>query len=264
MKATDASVDILVHNREAWNRESANGNKWTIPVDHNLVEAAGRGEWSVLLTPTIPVPRDWFGDLRGRRVLCLASGGGQQAPIFAAAGAQVTLIDNSPAQLGADRLVAEREGLNIRLEQGDMRDLSRFGDASFDLIFHPVSNIFVDNVRIVWKECARVLEIGGTLLAGIMNPLLNIFDLEKVDRTGEIEVRYRIPYSDIGQLPADQLKAKIDSGEPLEFAHSLDDQIGGQIAAGFSIEGFFEDISGWDFLDENISTFIATKAVRRR
>jgi len=257
-------VDILAHNREAWNKESAKGNKWTIPVDHAAIEAARRGEWSVLLTPTIPVPRDWFGDMRGKRVLCLASGGGQQAPIFAAAGARVTLIDNSPYQLNADRHVAEREGLTLRLEQGDMRDLSRFADSSFDLIFHPVSNIFVDNVRIVWKECARVLEVGGSLLAGIMNPFLNIFDLEKVDRTGEVEVRYKIPYSDLEQLPPDQLKAKIDSGEPLEFAHSLDDQIGGQIAVGFSIEGFFEDISGWDFLDDTISTFIATKAVRRR
>ena len=106
------------------------------------IKAAKAGDWEVLLTPTKIVPQDWFGDIRGKDLLGLASGGGQQVPIFAAAGARVTSFDNSATQLAKDRLVAEREGLEVRFEQGDMADLSRFDDASFDLIFHPVSNVF--------------------------------------------------------------------------------------------------------------------------
>ncbi|HEY5585483.1 MAG TPA: class I SAM-dependent methyltransferase [Ruminiclostridium sp.] len=161
-------MDILNHNREAWNEQVAKGNIWTRPVDSQQIEAAKNGRWSILLTPKKPVPLEWFAELNDKKVLCLASGGGQQGPILAATGAKVTVFDNSPTQLEQDRMVSEREGLAITLEQGDMRDLSRFKDECFDLIFHPVSNCFIDDVNIVWKECYRVLKKGGVLLAGFM------------------------------------------------------------------------------------------------
>ena len=255
-------MDIVSHNREAWNKEVSEGNKWTIPVSGEEIARARKGEWSVLLTPTKPVPRDWFGNLAGKDLLCLASGGGQQGPLLSAAGARVTVFDNSPAQLARDGMVAKREGLGLVLEQGDMRDLSRFGDDSYDLIFHPVSNIFVDDVLPVWKECHRVLRRGGILLAGFVNPLLYIFDLEEYDTKGEIKVRYKIPYSDVGQLPGELLASRVAAKEALEFGHSLDDLIGGQLSAGFLLAGFFEDSSDGDFLDPYINTFIATRAAK--
>ncbi|HTX73883.1 MAG TPA: class I SAM-dependent methyltransferase [Rectinemataceae bacterium] len=257
-------MNILEYNREAWTREVADGNKWTVPVDAATIDRARRGDWSLVLTPTIPVPRAWYGELRAAAVLCLASGGGQQAPVLAAAGAQVTVLDNCPAQLERDRLVAEREGFEIRLEQGDMRDLSRFADGSFDLIFHPVSNCFIDDVRIVWKECSRVLREGGRLLAGFCNPITYMFDLKAWDEKRTLTVRYRIPYSDLEQLPSEELEARMAAQAPLEFGHTLDDQIGGQIAAGFSIAGFYEDDRGGDLLDPYIKSFIATLAIKSR
>ncbi len=255
-------MDIVSYNRKAWTKEVAEGNKWTLPVSPELVAAARAGDWSVLLTPIKPVPRGWFGDLRGIDLLCLASGGGQQGPIFAAAGARVTVFDNCPAQLAADGMVAEREGLDIKLEQGDMADLSRFPDGSFDLIFHPVSNIFVEDVKPVWRECARVLRKGGVLLAGFLNPLLYIFDLEEWDRKGTLSVRYKIPYSDIAQLPPELLASRMAADEALEFGHPLADLIGGQLDAGFALTGFFEDSAGGDLLDPYIDTFIATRAIK--
>lgn len=255
-------MDFLTHNREAWNKQVEKGNIWTRPVDSRTIEEARKGKWSVLLTPTKPVPSKWFPKLDGKRILCLASGGGQQGPIFAAVGADVTVFDNSPAQLERDRMVAERDGLSINLEQGDMRDLSRFEDESFDLIFHPVSNCFVDDVNKVWKECYRVLKKGGILLAGFCNPIIYIFDMYEWEVNNKLVIRHRIPYSDIEQLPKEQLKARIASKETLEFGHSLQDQIGGQIDAGFIITGFYEDSSGGDLLDQYINTFIATRAVK--
>src|SRR5215212_11680709 len=130
-------MDVREHNREAWDNEVERCNEWTVPVGTDVIEAARRGRWEVLLTETRPVPRVWFPDLEGLDVLCLASGGGQQAPIFAAAGANVTVLDNSPGQLAQDRLVAERESLDLTTIQGDMRDLSAFAEGSFDLVFHP-------------------------------------------------------------------------------------------------------------------------------
>jgi len=255
-------MDIAAYNREAWAKEVAEGNKWTIPVDAATIERARRGDWSLLLTPTIPVPREWYGTIEGARVLCLASAGGQQGPVLAAAGARVAVLDNSPAQLERDAFVAQREGLGLELVQGDMRDLSRFADSSFDLVFHPVSNCFVDDVEIVWRECHRVLRPGGRLLAGFCNPLTYIFDLKAWDEEGALKVKYRIPYSDLEQLPKDELEERMRAKEALEFGHSLDAQIGGQIAAGFAIAGFFEDDRGGDLLDPYIKTFIATLAVK--
>ena len=149
--------DILDYNRHAWDRKVERGSPYTIPVAPEDVARARNGIWSLGLTPTKPVPVDWFPPLAGLDVLCLASGGGQQGPILAAAGANVTVFDNSPNQLAQDRTVADREGLAIETVQGDMADLSAFHDARFDLIFHPVSNVFAPDVKPVWKEAFRVL-----------------------------------------------------------------------------------------------------------
>ena len=107
----DDSRDILGYNRQAWDRQVERGNRWTVPVGPEAIARARRGDWSIVLTPTKPVPADWFPPLAGLDVLCLAGGGGQQGPILAAAGARVTVFDNSPKQLAQDRLVADREGL---------------------------------------------------------------------------------------------------------------------------------------------------------
>ena len=255
-------MDVVAYNRQAWNDQVAQGNPWTVPVSAEVVAQARLGNWAIVLTPTIPVPRPWFPDpLHGRDILCLASGGGQQGPVLAAAGAQVTVFDNSPAQLARDREVAAREGLTIRTVQGDMADLSAFADASFDLIFHPVSNLFAPDVRPVWRECYRVLRPGGALLAGFANPVRYLFDVELADQ-GILKVRHRLPYADLTDLTAEERQRYLAQGTPLEFGHTLDDQIGGQLAAGFVLTGFFEDRSPGEVFTEYLATFIATRAVK--
>ncbi|WP_042274825.1 class I SAM-dependent methyltransferase [[Clostridium] dakarense] len=255
-------MDILKHNSIAWDNEVKNKNKWTIPVTSEEVENAKNGEYTLLLTPTKAVPREWTSDLIGKNVLCLASGGGQQGPIFAALGANVTVFDNSKEQLLKDKMVSERDNLNIHLEKGDMRDLSRFEDETFDFIFHPVSNCFIDDIKVVWKECYRVLKKGGILISGFTNPLIYIFDLYEWEQNSKLVIKNHIPYSDIEQLPKDQLKERLDTNDTLEFGHSLQSQIGDQIDAGFLISGFYEDNSGGDLLDKYIDTYIATKSIK--
>lgn len=255
-------MDILKHNSIAWDNEVKNKNKWTIPVTSEEVENAKNGEYRLLLTPTKAVPRDWTSDLRGKNVLCLASGGGQQGPIFAALGANVVVFDNSKEQLSKDKMVSERDNLNIHLEKGDMRDLSRFEDETFDFIFHPVSNCFINDIKVVWKECYRVLKKGGILVSGFTNPLIYIFDSYEWEQNDKLIIKNHIPYSDIEQLPKEQLKERLDTNDTLEFGHSLQSQIGDQIDAGFLINGFYEDNSGGDLLDKYIDTYIATKSIK--
>lgn len=107
--------EITQYNKQAWNREVELGNQWTVPISPQEIEAARQGEFTFLLTRLKPVPKHWFPPLAGCLKLCLASGGGQQGALLTAAGANVTVLDNFPAQLARDREVAEREGLSIRL-----------------------------------------------------------------------------------------------------------------------------------------------------
>jgi SAM-dependent methyltransferase len=194
-------------------------------------------------------------------VLCLASGGGQQGPILAAAGAHVTVYDNSPRQLAQDRLVADREGLAIKTVLGDMANLHASPDQAFDLIVHPCSNVFAPDVRPVWRETFRVLRPGGALLSGFMNPIYYLFDYHELER-GEYRVANHIPYSDAAHLSPEMRQRLIEEEAPLEFGHTLDDLIGGQIAAGFLLAGFYEDIDPDSILAQRIPFFIATKAVK--
>jgi SAM-dependent methyltransferase len=255
-------VDVLLYNRDAWDKEVGNQNVWAVPVDSDRVMRARQGEWSVVLTPRRPVPREWFPDLEGATVLCLASGGGQQGPLLAAAGARVVVFDNSARQLGQDRLVAERDGLDIETIQGDMADLSCFGDEGFDLVFHPCSNCFSETIRPVWCECFRVLRPGGTLLAGFANPLLFCFDREK-EAHGVLELKYPVPYSDVTSLRDDERARLLEPGEPLCFGHSLEDQIGGQLEAGFVLTALYEDVHlEGDMAAPYFPGFLATRALR--
>lgn len=258
-------MNIQAYNRGAWDRQVACGNQWTIPVTADVTTAARRGQWDIYLTPSRPVPRAWFPELVGRDVLCLASGGGQQAPILAAAGANVTVLDNSPQQLRQDRFVAARDSLTIATVQGDMANLSMFPGDSFDLIVHPVSNVFVPDVRPVWREAYRVLRPGSALLAGFCNPAIYLFDWDLADRTGILQVKHALPYSDLTSLNPEERQRHIASGAALEFSHTLEDQIGGQLEVGFVLTALFEDVYGEnenDALSQYMPTFIATRAIK--
>ncbi len=254
-------MDVHDHNRRAWDALVERGNRWTIPASPEAIAAARRGEWAVVLTPTRPVPRAWFPPFIGLDVLCLASGGGQQGPILAAAGARVTVFDQSPLQLGQDRAVAEREGLEIRTVEGDMADLSAFPDASFGLVFHPCSNCFAPDVRPVWREAFRVLRSGGVLLAGIVQPILFAFDEARAEQ-GDLIGRHRLPWCDLDHLSPEELERRASEGEPVSFSHSLDAQIGGQLDAGFVLTGFFEDTWDLEPVSRWFPPYFATRALK--
>jgi len=253
-------MDVRAYNRAMWDKQVEQGNPWTIPVSPAVIAAARQGNWSVLLTETTPVPRDWFPpSLEGIDLLGLACGGGQQGPVFAALGAKVTILDNSPRQLRRDREVAEREGLAITTVEGDMRDLSMLADESFDLVFNPVSICFVPEVRPIWNEAFRVLRPGGSLLSGFNNPAMYLFSYPEMEK-GIFTVRYKLPF-DARQLSPEERADEFDENSPLEFSHSLADLVGGQLEAGFLLAALYEDTQK-SALGEYLPAYIATRAVK--
>lgn len=243
-------------NAEAIGRWIEAGWEWGIPVDHETFLRARSGSWEVVLTPTKAVPRDWFGELEGKRMLGLASGGGQQCPIFAAAGAQVTVLDYTPAQLESERLVAEREGCPITCVHADMTKPLPFPDGSFDLVFNPVSLCYVRDVEPIWREVARVLVPGGALLTGFDTVINYIVDED------EERIRWKLPFDPIANPEHAEFLAADDAG--MQFSHTLDEMLGGLLRAGFSIDDLYEDTNGEGRLHElRIPTYLAVRAVKR-
>lgn len=254
-------MDVASYNRRAWDKQVEKENRWTVPVTTEVVTAAKNDEWDVLLTPQKSVPKSWFPVLRGIDVLCLASGGGQQAPILAAAGANVTVLDNSPKQLEQDQIVARRDGLHLRSELGDMRDLTRFSKDSFDLVFNPCSVSFVPEIQSVFEEAYRVLRYGGSMMCGFVNPVRYIFDEAQLE-SGKIVVRHALPYSDDSHLTFEEKKTLQSDGEPFLFSHSLEQIIAGQLRAGFTLRDLFEDKQHGDTISEYVPVYFATLAAK--
>ena len=245
----------------------AEGWEWGKPVDHQTYLKAQDGQWSVLLTPTKPVPHEWFGSLKEKKILGLASGGGQQMPIFTAAGAECTVLDYSEKQLESERTVAEREGYRINIVRADMSKPLPFADDSFDLIFHPVSNCYIEKVESVFAEClfsaaeiARlkincILKKGGVLLCGLDIGINYIVDQK------EEKIINALPFNPL--LNEAHRKQFEESDAGWQFSHSLTEQIGGQLRAGFTLTGIYEDTNGEGGLHElHIPSFIATRAVK--
>ncbi len=244
-------------NAETIDRWAANGWEWGQPISHETFEAAKNGVWDVHLTPTKPVPHRWLGDLRNKRVLGLASGGGQQMPIFAALGAECTVLDYSARQIESEEAVARREGYFIRTIRADMTRPLPFEDGEFDLIFHPVSNCYIEDVRPVWRECFRILKTGGYLLSGTDHYVNHIVDaLER-------EIVNPLPFNPLkNPEQMAQLRAE-DAG--VQFSHTLEEQIGGQLDAGFTLMELYEDFNGEGRLhDMHIPTFLAMRSRKGR
>lgn len=243
------------YNAQAIDRWVKEGWEWGRPISREAFARARAGDWQMLLTPNIPVPKHWFGELRGKRVLGLAAGGAQQMPIFAALGAMCTVFDLSDSQLASERMVAQREGYAIDIVKGDMTKPFPFPDAHFDLIFHPVANCYIREVQPVWDECCRVLKPGGSLLSGLDNGVGYLFD------ENGLTVTHALPHDDL-QDPDWESKVRAYN-DSLQFSHPIQAQIGGQLKAGLMLKDVYEDTQNAGPLQEfNVPCFFATWAVK--
>lgn len=246
--------DVNAETIDRWVKE---GWEWGKPVDHETFVQAKKGDWDILLTPTKPVPKDWLGDLKGKKVLGLASGGGQQMPILSAAGAKCTVLDYSDQQLESERLVAEREGYDIEIVKADMTKPLPFEDGAFDLVIQPVANYYIEELQGMFNEVARVLAPGGAFLMGFDNGINYFFADEK-----ETEVVNIMPFNPLKNPDQMAQLEKDDSG--VQFSHSLEEEIGGQLKAGLTLTDLYEDTNGEGHLHElHIPTFVATRCVKK-
>ncbi|MBE6611638.1 MAG: class I SAM-dependent methyltransferase [Ruminococcaceae bacterium] len=252
--------DYTKINSLTWDAWAKDGCPWTLPITHEEFLAAKAGACRVYLTPCRFVPEEWFGSLCGKKLLGLASGGGQQMPVFAANGAECTVFDYSDSQLEKERIMAEREGYAIEIIKGDMTKPLPFADDSFDLIFHPVSNCYIREIEPVWRECFRILKPGGRLLAGFDNGLNFLFD---EDGTLPLIAKNKLPYDPIA-MSDEEFASQRDNLNAIQFSHSLEEQLGGQLRAGFILRDLYEDRDreGCGHLREYAPQYMATLAIK--
>lgn len=231
------------------------GWEWGKPITHEEYVKAQNGEWGVLLSPTKFVPKEWFCGFKGAEILGLASGGAQQMPVFSALGARCTVFDYSQKQIESELMVADREGYKINAVRGDMTKRLPFEDDSFDLIFHPVSNCYIEDVNHVWNECFRVLKKGGILLAGLDNGMNFLWNED------ETRLAYTLPYNPLKDKELMEDAVKNNWG--VQFSHSIEEQIDGQIRAGFTLTNVYSDTNGVGNLHEHgVPCFWATRAIK--
>ncbi len=237
---------------DQWCKE---GWQWGQPISHETYQNALKGQWEVYLTPTKPVPHHWFGDLKGKKILGLASGGGQQIPIFTALGAHCTVLDYSKEQCNSEELVAKREGYEVKILQEDMTKRLPFEDETFDIIFHPVSNCYIEKVEPVFQECYRVLKKGGLFLGGYDIGINYVFDID------EKYIKYSLPFNPLKNK--EHYESVLKNNDGIQFSHTIEEQINGQLQAGFRLLNLYDDTNGCGNIhDHNIPSFIATLAVK--
>ena len=249
-------MDYKKINSKTIDRWVSEGWEWGKPISHEVYVDAVNGKWNLLLTPTKHVPKEWFPNLKDAKVLGLASGGGQQMPIFAALGACCTILDYSDSQLESEKMVSKREKYHINIIKADMTQRLPFDDETFDLIFHPVSNCYVKEVKSIFLECYRLLKKGGILLSGLDNGINYLVNED------EKTIVNKMPFDPLSNEKLFEHCLENDYG--IQFSHTLEEQIGGQIESGFVLTHLYEDTNGSGYLhDLNITTFIATRSLKK-
>ena len=185
-------------------------------------------------------PEGRLGNVEAKDVLCLACGGGKQSVAFALLKANVTVFDLSEDQLNRDREAADHFDVQIKILQGDMRDLSRFDEAGFDIVYHSYSLGFVTNARVVFQQVARVLRPGGLYHFMCANPFF--LGMQQKDWNGEgytIKHPYlnevEITYED-QEWVYNRSKSVDAIPPPREFRHTLSAIISGLVEQGFMIQ----------------------------
>ena len=222
---------FLEHNRQAWDERMRRRDSHT--------ESAAEVDFRIPLAAADNL--GWLGgNVQGRRILCLAAGGGKHGALFAAAGAEVTVVDLSPAMLERDRAVAAQRGLRLRLVETSMTDLSMLAEGSFDAVVQPVSSCYVPDVLAVYREVARVTAPSGLYISQHKQPACLQAEVLPSGRGYLLSE----PYYRSGPLSTVLPGLQHREAGTVEFLHRWEELLGGLCRSGFVIEDFLEPKHG--------------------
>jgi SAM-dependent methyltransferase len=228
--------EIAEYNVERWRRLVELGALYTRPL-LNLDAASARA---------VVDARGWLGELKGRRVLCLAGGGGRESAAFAVLGARVTVFDLSEEQLAQDRRAAAHYGLEVETIRGDMRDLSPLDGAGFDIVSHSYSLNFVPDARAVFRQVARVVRRGGLYRLMCANPFVMGASTKDWDGRGYALAAPYLDGAPVGGTDEEWVYERAGREQvrpPREYRHGLGTLVTGLAEHGFRLLRASEDES---------------------
>lgn len=249
-------MDYRNQNQQAWNHLADSGSLFArVATDAEcrqpLKTLDGRG-W---LPPSVA----------GLNVLCLASGGGWQAILYACAGANVTVVDLSESMLKLDNQEAKRRGLRIQTVHTSMDDLSMLGDESFDIVHQPVSTCYVPSLKPVYAEVSRVIRDHGIYISQHKQPV----SLQISHRNERHQFVIGVEYYHEGALPKQQDTSYRETGAT-EYLHRLEQIVGDLCVSGFVIEDLREprradykvDVTHFGYRGRFVPPYVRMKARR--
>lgn len=243
-------------NRQAINRWCKKGWRASTPISENTFKLALKGNKKLKITPTKYIPEYWIENIAFKKVLGIAAGGAQQMPILAALKADCTVMDFSFEQIEKEKQFAQAHNYKIKTVIADMSEKLPFADESFNVIVNPISNHYIKNIQHLWNECYRVLKKDGILIASFDNGLNYMVD------QSELMIVNKLPFDPLSDANLYDQMLKNDMG--IQFSHTLQEQLQGQIKAGFQILDLYEDTNGQGRLHAlNINTFMATYAIKK-
>lgn len=215
------------HNRRAWDAMVRQKQRFARPAHDR--------DFNISMKELDPC--GWLGEVNGKKILCLAAGGGRQGPIYAAAGADVTVVDISSAQLELDREVAAERKLDLQTIHTSMDDLSMFAHAEFDMVVQPVSTCYVPDIRRTYLEVARVTKPSGLYVSQHKQPV----SMQSGTEASSTGYSIMEPYYREGPLQPVVGSLHREEGT-LEYLHRWDQLIGCMCRAGFVIEDLTEPV----------------------
>lgn len=210
------------YNQWAWDNLARQGSSFARPATKEDFQHPKR-----VINPFGWIP----GTIAGKQVLCLAAGGGRHGPIFAAQQADVTVVDLSETMLRLDREIARREKVFLKTIKTSMNNLSPLGNGIFDIVLQPVSTCYVENIRAVYREVARVMKTGGVYISQHKQPI-SLQAAAKPSSNGIYNIQE--PYYRSGPLPP-VTNSEHREANTKEFLHTLESILGGMCAQGFAI-----------------------------
>ena len=219
---------VSEHNRRAWDARVHQGQAFTKPAEE-----------ADFLNPlaAIDAPGWLSGNIQDQELLCLAAGGGRQAPLYAAAGARVTVVDISPAMLELDRQIAAKRGLQIETLETSMDNLLMLDRGRFDIVIQPVSTCYVKDIIAVYHQIARIMQPGGLYISQHKQPV----SLRANVKPTADGYHIKEPYYRDGPLPQVAGSPHREYGT-LEFLHRWEQLLGGMCRSGFIIEDLLEPL----------------------
>lgn len=99
------------------------------------------------------------------------------------------------------------------------------------------------------------------MIVGFVNPVEYCFDGE-LAKKGVYHIKHSLPYSDLTSITEKERIRLYGIDEPVEFSHTFEEQISGQLEVGFHLIGFFEDYWAEEKIKDYMPSFIATRSIK--